>query len=912
MGFPSYGATWLDPGLKWKTLETPHFSIHYYTELEDTALKLAPIAEEVHAALSKVFKYEPDMKTEVVLLDRADHPIGSANVFPYPAVFVGPTYLGSNLEPFKYNDYLRALFTHEYAHVLHLDMAEGMNLFLRRIFGRVVFPNAVSPQFIIEGLATYIETYQAGEDWGRSPRWEMLMRMDVLEDNLKTIDQAAMNTVKWPMRRTYYLYGVKFLEYLTETYGEENLILLLHRWGDPPFRLSPGIDQAFTSVYGKNLGVLWGEWLKHLLEKYRDQRRTLGKLTEEKLLTGSGYYNLKPKWAKDSRSIFYIQQDTGSYPQIRRLEAASGKSEKILEAQVFDDTLSLSPDGNTLLFSKCDTYENFYLYKDLYLLNLKSGKAIRLTDGLRAMDPCFLPDGKKIVFVRNEKGARSLLIRDYENTKYLVSPEADAQYFSPSSSPDGKILAAAKHAPGGSQKIYLVNINSGSEEVLIQNDYSSAEANPCFSPDGKYVLYDSDRSGIVNLYACELATGKIYQITNVLGGALMPDISPDGKRIAYVSYSSRGYDIAVTDFEPSEWEEVRSLVTATKPVLSKRTSGPKAEFTTVHDYNPWPSLLPKFWLPSAYSDENGSQASIYVGGMDSLTQHLYYLNFGYDFGGNKPSYAFYYANNQFLPQITVSLSDASVPYDGYWEREREAILLLSFRDNRVFTEYDKQSWTFGLQAVNLTNINHPRPTGGNLNAFVLGWNYSSVRRYLSSISPEDGMEAGGKVEAHSSLLGSDFTFNNYSASLKAYFKTFLPHCVLTPDLKLFYSRGDQLEPGNFTWRYLFVRGYPGAFLKGNKGASFSLEYRFPLWYVEKGWFYGYAFLDRVWGNVFFDAGGAAFGTLDKLTIKKGAGAEINFDVSGFWWYLPVTLKLGYAKGLDEGGEGRFYFALGVN
>jgi hypothetical protein len=39
----------------------------------------------------------------------------------------------------NYDDWLRLVITHEYAHILHLDTAAGLNLALRRVFGRVPF-----------------------------------------------------------------------------------------------------------------------------------------------------------------------------------------------------------------------------------------------------------------------------------------------------------------------------------------------------------------------------------------------------------------------------------------------------------------------------------------------------------------------------------------------------------------------------------------------------------------------------------------------------------------------------------------------------------------------------------------------------------------------------------------------------
>ena len=61
---------------------------------------------------------------------------------------------------------------------------------------------------------------------------------------------------------------------------------------------------------------------------------------------------------------------------------------------------------------------------------------------------------------------------------------------------------------------------------------------PSFSPDGRFVVFSSDRTGIYNLFAYELATERLYQVTNLVSGAFQPTVSPDGDA-AWCSPGSR-------------------------------------------------------------------------------------------------------------------------------------------------------------------------------------------------------------------------------------------------------------------------------------------------------------------------------------------------------------------------------------
>ena len=51
---------------------------------------------------------------------------------------------------------------------------------------------------------------------------------------------------------------------------------------------------------------------------------------------------------------------------------------------------------------------------------------------------------------------------------------------------------------------------------------------PTWSPDGRYLLFSSDRDQVFNVYAHDLETGALAQVTNVIGGAYQARPSPDG------------------------------------------------------------------------------------------------------------------------------------------------------------------------------------------------------------------------------------------------------------------------------------------------------------------------------------------------------------------------------------------------
>ncbi|MFC1496483.1 hypothetical protein ACFL52_03615 [Candidatus Margulisiibacteriota bacterium] len=908
--FPSFAAVQYDPAYTWRTIETAHFSIHYHDGLEKLAEEFAPQAEEVHRKLAPFLRHTPEMKTNVVLVDNVDYGNGWATVIPGPLVSLYVTNTGSNLSPYSYKNWLKYVFFHEYTHVLNMDTIGPASKLTKMIFGRVIFPNSIAPGFMLEGLAVYMESHFY--DGGRifNPRFEALLRMDILEDNMKSIDQAAINTVRWPGKNLWYVYGSYFFEYLSETYGQHKITDLNLRYGD--YILYSGIDQAFRAIYGKSLIRLWDDWIIYEKEKYNLQKQALqdDHFIKPDKLTSSGHYNLQPIWSEDSENIYYAERDYSNYPAIKKYNLNLRKSEKVAEQPLFEDNLDLL--GQKLIYSKGTVQNNFYFHKDIYVLDIKNKKKKRITEGRRAADPAFSPDGKLIVFTELIQGSRYLRI--IENGK--IAPIGDnvpgVSYFHPVFSPNGRSIVAAKWVEGD-QSLYQIDLESGREEKLI--DFGLC-GNPSFSADGDYILFDSDKTGVANIFALRLEDRQLFQVTGVLGMALMPAVSPDGEKITFVNYSSNGYDLALIPFDPSRWREVelqRSKVKDKKPKINENKYSVRKT-----DYNPLPALIPKLWLPLSVIDENGRHTAIYTQGIDSLQQHYYQAQLSYDWAADRPIYQIAYLNNQLLPQISVQITDFPLAYswDGgtrvYWERYSSQQLLFSFVDQVVFEDYDGQSISVGLENIQLTSIStlstlSTQPSLGSFRGLLFKYRYSNARSYAKSISPEEGIDCSLTAGIYLKGLSSSYNLNRYKLHSNFYHK--LPNNNVLALLHSTYAnQGDIIIQQGYWWNTQPVRGYISDSFAGNKGSLVSLEYRFPISYPEKGLGYGYTFFDKLHGALFLEAGGATFNQINTISFSKSYGAEITLGTINGFNFAPADFTLGFAEGLDAGGEKKVYFS----
>jgi hypothetical protein len=181
---PAAEAATYDPELDWRTLQTPHFNITFHQGEEQLADELTVIAENAWDVLTVDMALTPRRRVEVVLVDSTDVANGFAYTLPVNTIvlYVTAPQEGSGLA--LYEDWLEAVFTHELAHILHLDNLSGLPGALGLVMGRIISVNRLSPLWMIEGQATFMETRHTTGGRGRNPHSDMILRMATLEGAL--------------------------------------------------------------------------------------------------------------------------------------------------------------------------------------------------------------------------------------------------------------------------------------------------------------------------------------------------------------------------------------------------------------------------------------------------------------------------------------------------------------------------------------------------------------------------------------------------------------------------------------------------------------------------------------------------------------------------------------------------------
>jgi Tol biopolymer transport system component/DNA-binding winged helix-turn-helix (wHTH) protein len=192
-----------------------------------------------------------------------------------------------------------------------------------------------------------------------------------------------------------------------------------------------------------------------------------------------------------------------------------------------------SPDGRFVAFSR---YAN--AVHEIYMVSAIGGTERKLRSGAPAHPPLsWSPDGKLIAFTAKDSNQSTysinLLSVESLETRKLTEPGAEQQDWGPAFSPDGKELAFVRtNGALNMADIFIIPANGGAVRRLTF-DNTGIPSPPTWTRDGRSIVFSSPRISIPTLWRIPVSGGSPVQIPQVGVVALHPSVSSSGNRLAY-------------------------------------------------------------------------------------------------------------------------------------------------------------------------------------------------------------------------------------------------------------------------------------------------------------------------------------------------------------------------------------------
>jgi len=237
---------------------------------------------------------------------------------------------------------------------------------------------------------------------------------------------------------------------------------------------------------------------------------------------GPGFYQ-ELSWSPDGGtllvSVLEIRDSDPRFPyRIWRLDPDGGEAAPITEGPK-DYWTSWSPSGDRIVFAGSDGQGSL----DVFTMRADGSDRQRLTkDEASDTQPDWSPDGRQIAFISSREGSGQLWVMraDGSAAKRLLETAHELQ--NPEWSPGGKHIAYYETDGKGNDWVFVVRADGSEPRRLAKGLW------PTWTPDGESLLFGADGG----LYRIPQAGGEPTLV--VAGDVVAGELSPDGKRLAYI------------------------------------------------------------------------------------------------------------------------------------------------------------------------------------------------------------------------------------------------------------------------------------------------------------------------------------------------------------------------------------------
>ena len=226
-------------------------------------------------------------------------------------------------------------------------------------------------------------------------------------------------------------------------------------------------------------------------------------------------------------------------------------------------SLAWVPDGTGLVLSGRDVETKV---SQLWFIDYPGGNARRITNDLSVYSGVSLTsDGSTLISVQSARVTNIWVAAngDANLARKITSDTGKDEGLSGLSwTPDGHIIHSAR--TGGDTDLWITDSEGKTSKQLTLN--AGRNMFPSVTPDGRYIVVVSDRSGRNELWRTDIDGRNPLQLANVTISGI-PDLSPDGKWVFFQSQANKGTTIWKTSIDGGQPVQV-TPDTSSRPLVA--------------------------------------------------------------------------------------------------------------------------------------------------------------------------------------------------------------------------------------------------------------------------------------------------------------------------------------------------------
>jgi hypothetical protein len=546
----------LAPGIDWKRIRSTHFDIAVPAELVSKGQQTANMLEYLYKDYGTTL--HTSLRRWTIKINPASAQFnGFVTTMPRYSEFYLPQLNSTTPLPYYTEDGLYELSIHEVRHIAQFDKdLSGFGLFWHFLGGdRVLeYMRALNgmPGWYYEGDATLFETEHSTAGRGRIPAFSLMTKARLLDGKPLTYYQTIHPSFVKIEAGDPYIAGYNLITAMNRKYGPDILGKIADDKNGFLGQLPLGFRTSVRRATHESILSIYRSMRDTMLVAYKHQVENLTITPAQPVVKPAKrdfVFTIGPQWVDDSTLMYKIVNQN----KVSRIEKAtiSGTRSTVIKRLQMPAAFSLH--DSTMVYAALRSSPRFEnQYSDIFRFNISTRQYTRLSRNKRYYSPAFDTSGNHIASIFVDSIGRSgVQVMDAGSgtvLKSILIPELHV-----ASNPVWDRDSAIFFIINGPRGYGIAKWNTDSSEYAMVLDYQS-DMMAGLARYRNWLFYTSSCSGIDNIYTYDIRNGSRYQVSSRKYSASLPQISPDGKRIAFVDFTGpSGYGISVMKFDTSAW-----------------------------------------------------------------------------------------------------------------------------------------------------------------------------------------------------------------------------------------------------------------------------------------------------------------------------------------------------------------------